>query len=385
MSQPTPYLLGTIIKLYVYIYAILTVSEDLFLSASANCVSLCRQQDLFVSVSVRPVCLCVSKYTCVSCLYCGYVGATLQHSSLTFTLLTVGATVVRLPAMSHKAKPKKNQGDREGASPANDPAAGETGQSGLSDVLMLMQQQMQQQQLHMQQQQENFQQLLRDEKEHRRQQQEMQEAKRAGLEQAALEAQRQQALQLEQLREDAERRDAALAAEKEAREAAERERVKNRKEAEQEKDRQHQLQMKLLEEKITAASAKAEIERAMEQRLAREEDKKYKEKKDIQDSINKSAKAIPKPPLMRDDEDIQDYLDMFKITQTKRMIPKKQWPSHLTPSLPPRFRMVVTRLSADDQDDFDKIEDTLLKSASLSPQMNVKKWWELHHGTHCLG
>ena len=162
-----------------------------------------------------------------------------------------------------------------------------------------------------------------------------------------------------------------------AREAAQRDREEMRRAEEQEKDRQHQLQMKLLEEKIATATAKAEAERAQEQRLAREEDRKYKEKKDLQDAIDKAAKAIPKPPPMRDNEDLQDYLDMFKITQTKRLIAKKQWPSHLTPNLLPRFRTVVTRLSVEDQDDFDKIEAALLKSASLSPQMNVKRWWEL--------
>lgn len=202
----------------------------------------------------------------------------------------------------------------------------------------------------------------------------MHEANQARVEKAALEAQKQQALQLEKLQKEAEQREAALAAERAAREAVDRDREATKR---AEKDRQHQLQMKLLEEKIAFATAKAETERMQEQRLAREEDKKYKEKKDLQDSIDKSAKAIPKPPPMRDNEDIQDYLDMFKITQTKRMIAKKQWPSHLTPNLPPRFRTVVTRLSVEDQDDFDKIEAALLKSASLSPQMNVKKWWEL--------
>jgi hypothetical protein len=104
-----------------------------------------------------------------------------------------------------------------------------------------------------------------------------------------------------------------LEAERASRKAAENEREENRRAEDQEKDRQHQLQLKILEERIASALAKAEIEMATEQKLAREEDKRYKEKKDIQDSIDKSAKAIPKPPSMKDDEDIQDYLDMFRL------------------------------------------------------------------------
>lgn len=112
--------------------------------------------------------------------------------------------------MSHKVKPKKSHRDPEGTASGDDPTlqqmaetshkahrtpapAKASKQPDLSDVLMLMQQQMQQQQLQMQQQQQNFQQILQEEKEHRRHQQEMHEANQARVEQATLEAQRQQA------------------------------------------------------------------------------------------------------------------------------------------------------------------------------------------------
>ena len=253
---------------------------------------------------------------------------------------------------------------------------------GITAIMSLMQQQMQQQAQMFQQQALQHTQMLQEEREYRRKREEKEDLEKqenrayqqqlqAKLERQALEVQEmaaareeKQTQELEEKAQQQQGQEHKLAEERKSEDAIE-------------KERQFNIKMKELEVRIAQATAKSESERIEELRQARELDQKDKAARAIQASLDKSAKAVPKPPLMVEGEDILDYLEMYEMTQKKRLIAEKHWAAHLIPLLEPSRRAVASHLSAEDKEDYKTLKAAILKTASYSAQQNAKKWWEL--------
>lgn len=299
--------------------------------------------------------------------------------------------------MAHKHKQKKKASRTDYESPEEDgsrrelrpgdigsPALARQPQQGeITALLTLMQQQMQQQA-------QQFTQMMQEEREHRRKREEKEQQEKteyrayqqklqAQQELHALQAQKDATVkeelkqkQIQELEEKAQQQRLHEQQEREDRLAEQKRQEEQRKAEERERERQHDIRLKELEAKIAHITAQAETERVKELRKAREQAEEDKAARATQDSLDRSAKAVPKPPPMVEGEDLQDYLDMFEQTQKKRLIAEKHWSSHLLPLLEPKRRAVATHLSPEDREDYRTLKAAVLKTASHTPQLNAK-------------
>ena len=137
------------------------------------------------------------------------------------------------------------------------------------------------------------------------------------------------------------------------------------------------MQMKQLEKKIALATAKAESERVHEHNWLEKRTRSSRRRKTYKMLLT----SQPRPyHSLHPPGHVHDHTDQANDSQETMAF---------TSNSKPASKILDSgnyRLSVEDQDDSNKIEAALLKSASLSPHMNVKRWWELQRdGTRSQG
>ena len=188
------------------------------------------------------------------------------------------------------------------------------------------------------------------------------------------EEERQRRLEKEALREENKMKE-LMEAEKKQEE--ERIREENRRLDAKEAERRHELKLKELETRLAEMAARTETERIKELQQSREVAKEERGRREVREELKEQAKAVPTPKAMKDESDIQDYLEMYEETQTKKMISKKNWGTHVYPLLNDNYRAIALTLTPKDRETYSTLKEALLKAATCSSQQAAQQMWDL--------
>ena len=80
---------------------------------------------------------------------------------------------------------------------------------------------------------------------------------------------------------------------------------------------------------------------------------------------------------MKDDTDVQDFLETYELTQKKRLIAEENWATHLLPLLNDNCVAIAHSLSAADKDNYNTLKQALLKAHTCSNKQAAQQMWEM--------
>ena len=160
--------------------------------------------------------------------------------------------------------------------------------------------------------------------------------------------------------------------------------VDRRDEERDRRDREKEADMTALIRALIESTDRAteSAERADREKAEREEDyqrqqwRRWKQEQ-AERKRREAIKSIPPPPSMGKEQDLADYLDLFKSNMDSRDIPKEARAKHLLPLLNSKATAAIVGLPADSKDDIDILTSTLLATVLETTKYASKAYWNM--------